>query len=161
MSEYGWRELSLSITPAPGLVSSEGGGIRLLSPSAAQGDKRRFSAAASRQLVHRRRLVNTEQIKDSRCAWFFHRRWAMSGFGVNSTAAFLVGPGAGNVLNRFTGFDDAGHGRRKVFYSSRPGAAPVSKNYSDCRPYQPVQRAGTLTSGCRRPSFALPSPCSG
>ena len=114
-SEYQWRESSLSITPAPGLVSSEGGGIRLLPSSAAQGDKRLFSAAASRQLVHRRRLVTAEQITDSRRAWFFHRRWAMLEFGVNSTSAFMAGPGAGNVLNGFVGSDDAGHGRRKCF----------------------------------------------
>ena len=150
-----------SITPAPGLVPSWGGGIRLLSPSAAQGDRRWFSAAGSRQLVHRRRLVTARQVKTHAALGSSTAAGPYQELGVNSTSAFLAGPGAGNVLNQFAGLDDGGESRRKVFYPDRPGAAPVSKSYSGGRFHQPVQRAGTLTSGCRRPSFALPSPCSG
>ena len=117
-------------------------------------------AASSRQPVNRRRIVTTEQIKDSRRAWFFHRRWAVPGFGVNFAPAIVIGPGAGNRLGREVGVDNT-EKTAKVLYPSRPGAALISRCYSDCRPFQLVQITGTLTRGCRRPSFALPSLCSG
>ena len=120
-----------------------------------RGSNNGSGAASSRQPVNRRRIVTTEQIKDSRRAWFFHRRWAVPGFGVNFAPAIVIGPGAGNRLGREVGVDNT-EKTAKVLYPSRPGAAPGSKSYSGCRLHQPVQRAGTLTSGCRRPSFALP-----
>ena len=103
-------------------------------------------------------VVSDGQMRDSRRALFLRRRWAVPGNGVNSASAIVTGPGAGNVLNGFVGFDDGNKYRRKVFYPSRPGAAPVSKSYSGCRLCQPAQRAGQLTRGCRRPSFALLRP---
>ena len=116
--------------------------------------------ASSRQPVSGRRIVTAEQIKDSRRALFFHRRWAISRFGVHSALAILIGPGAGNLLSQKVGVETVERTAKGVLPRS-PGAAPVSKSCSGCRPFQPVQRAGTLTRGCRRPSFALPSLCPG
>ena len=51
-------------------------------------------------------VVRNGQMRDSRRALFFHRRWAQPRFGVNSAPAILFGPGAGYLLSRNIGADN-------------------------------------------------------